>query len=69
MERALLEGEQQIQIEQLDAAEEKVAALECKERNLLSEAEAERNKVRNVNKIRVILTDFYQEGFILKYRN
>lgn len=45
MERALLEGEQQIQLEQLDAAREKVTALEDKESRLLSEAASERSKV------------------------
>lgn len=45
MERALLEGEQQIQLEQLDAAREKVAALEAKESKLLDEAASERLKV------------------------
>jgi len=45
MERALLEGEQQIQLEQLEAAKEKVASLETKESRLLSEAAGERAKV------------------------
>ena len=45
MERALLEGEQQIQLEQLEAAKEKVASLETKELRLLSEAAGERAKV------------------------
>jgi len=45
MERALLEGEQQIQLEQLETAKEKVASLEAKESRLLSEAAAERTKV------------------------
>jgi len=45
MERALLEGEQQIQLEQLDSAREKVAALEAKETKLLAESAAERSKV------------------------
>ena len=45
MERALLEGEQQIQLEQLEAAREKVASLEAKESRLLAEAAAERAKV------------------------
>lgn len=48
MERALLEGEQQIQLEQLDTAREKVAALEAKEAKLLAEAAAERSKVTMV---------------------
>ena len=48
MERALLEGEQQIQLEQLDSAREKVAALEAKESKLLAESAAERSKVRAV---------------------
>jgi len=45
MERALLEGEQQIQLEQLETAKEKVASLEAKESRLLAEAAAERAKV------------------------
>jgi hypothetical protein len=49
MERALLEGEQQMQLEQLDAAREKVAALEAKESQLLTEAAAERLKVMTVS--------------------
>jgi len=46
MERALLEGEQQIQLEHLESAKEKVASLEAKESRLLAEAAAERAKVR-----------------------
>ena len=45
MERALLEGEQQIQLEQLDAAEEKIASLERREAELLAEAADQRSKV------------------------
>jgi len=45
MERALLEGEHQIQLEHLEAAKEKVASLEAKEARLLAEAAAERAKV------------------------
>jgi len=45
MERALLDGEQQIQLEQLEAAKEKVASLEAKETRLLAEATDERAKV------------------------
>ena len=45
MERALLEGEQQIQLEHLESAKEKVASLEAKEARLLAEAAAERAKV------------------------
>jgi len=45
MERALLEGEEQIQLEQLETAKEKVASLEAKESRLLAEAAAERAKV------------------------
>jgi len=45
MERALLQGEQQIQLEQLETAKEKVASLEAKESRLLAEAAAERAKV------------------------
>ena len=45
MERALLEGEQQIQLEQLETAKEKVTSLEAKESRLLDEAAVERAKV------------------------
>jgi len=45
MERALLEGEQQIQLEHLESAKEKVTSLEAKESRLLAEAAAERAKV------------------------
>jgi len=48
MERALLEGEQQIQLEQLETAKEKVASLEAKESRLLAEAAAERAKVFSI---------------------
>ena len=41
----MLEGEQQIQLEQLEAAKEKVSSLEAKESRLLAEAAAERAKV------------------------
>lgn len=44
----MLEGEQQIQLEQLEAAKEKVASLEAKESRLLAEAAAERAKVSAV---------------------
>lgn len=45
MERALLEGEQQIQMEQLDRIKEKIISLERKEANLLAEAASQRAKV------------------------
>jgi len=45
MERALLAREQQIQLEHLESAKEKVASLEAKESRLLAEASAERAKV------------------------
>lgn len=48
MERALLEGEQQIQLEQLETAKEKVTSLEAKESRLLAEAAAERAKVFSI---------------------
>lgn len=44
MERALLEGEQQIQMEQLDGVKEKIASLEAKDANLLAEAALQRAK-------------------------
>ena len=40
-----MEGEQQIQLEHLDSAKEKVTSLEAKEARLLAEAAAERAKV------------------------
>jgi len=49
MERALLEGEQQIQLEHLESAKEKVTSLESKESRLLAEAAAERAKVCHIS--------------------
>lgn len=49
MERALLEGEQQIQMEQLDGVKEKIVSLEAKDANLLAEAALQRAKVCTSN--------------------
>jgi len=48
LERSLLEGEQQTQMEQLRLAEEKINELERKESLLLSEAMQQRAKVLDV---------------------
>ncbi len=45
MERALLDGEQQIELEQLDTLREKVTCLEAKETKLLAETDAGRQQV------------------------
>ena len=63
MERALLEGEQQIQLEQLDSAREKVAALEAKESKLLLEAASERSKVGSSSSILQVF--FYCHHFFI----
>jgi len=64
MERALLEGEQQIQLEQLEAAKEKVASLEAKESRLLAEAASERAKVFAVF-CKIFIKEYFCTIFIL----